>query len=330
MANPYESDGYSDPFRERVALPPPSPSETAANGPSDSIHGQRVANRDDAQMDTSSPHKPGFVTGTAPISPASGAEPPAADEAAASPKRTSKFWTLEFYQQFFDVSTQQVLIRMSNTLVLVNPPDFLLGRDWHYNRGSAEEEGVTPAAAAAAEAQQDHFILGDVTLSRKPDLYGPIWICTTLWMLLGIVSNIMSKIAATKAEEAHWQYDFSVASVACIVMYLYCFVFGAAVWALMLWKNLPVSLVDTVSLYGYSMFPFILTALLCMVPVGALQWVFCLVGGLWSTAYLLLNHWHMWKVSLEPNWFIGIAALIGLCQMGLTLSFKLYFLRYTY
>lgn len=77
-------------------------------------------------------------------------------------------------------------------------------------------------------------------------------------MTLGIVSNVMSKLAYNRksSHSSKWTYDFSVASIACTVMYLYCFVFGSAVWAVMKWKNLPASLVDTVCLYGYSLFIF--------------------------------------------------------------------------
>ncbi|EPY31212.1 hypothetical protein STCU_03567 [Strigomonas culicis] len=147
---------------------------------------------------------------------------------------------------------------------------------------------------------------------------------------MGVVSNIMSRIAYTKANDTTtaWTYDFKAALIACVVIYLYCFVFGAAVWGLMKWKHLPATLVDTICLYGYSMFIFELIAVLCMVPVSALQWIFVLFGGLWSLAYLLLNFWHMWRASLEPNWFFGIVGLVSVCHILLTLSFKFYFFHY--
>ncbi|ORC91079.1 protein YIPF2 [Trypanosoma theileri] len=231
---------------------------------------------------------------------------------------TSKFWTIEFYQQFFDVDTRLVLLRMSNTLVPINPPDFLMDRDW-----------CNPAAQTPSYELQE----AGVTLSRKPDLYGPFWICTTLWMTLGIVSNIMSKIAFThdsSNKDKKWKYDFSMASVACIVMYLYCFGFGCFVWGLMKYKGLPVSLTDTLCLYGYSMFIFLPMAILCTIPVSAFQWVIVMLGGVWSTAYLLINFWHIWKTILNRAWFIGTVAVVGVFHMLLTLSFKFYFLNYKF
>lgn len=233
-------------------------------------------------------------------------------------KATSRFWRTEFYQQFFDVNTRQVLLRLSNVLVPLNPPDFLLDRNWHLN---AE---ISPAGAEDPALEE-----AGVRLSRSPDLYGPFWVCTTLWMLVGIVSNIMSRISFGRSgSTGTWKYDFSVASVACIVMYLYCFVFGAIVWGIMRWKGLPATLTDTVCLYGYSMFIFVLVAFLCVIPVNWLQWIVVLVGGLWSTAYLLINFWHMWKSALERKWFLGIVGLVAGFHILLTLSFKFYFFKY--
>ncbi|KAH9579857.1 Yip1 domain [Trypanosoma melophagium] len=231
---------------------------------------------------------------------------------------TSKFWTIEFYQQFFDVDTRLVLLRMSNTLVPINPPDFLMERDW-----------CNPAAQTPSYDLQE----AGVTLSRKPDLYGPFWICTTLWMTLGIVSNIMSKIAFghdSSNKDKKWKYDFSVASVACIVMYLYCFGFGCIVWGIMKYKGIPVSLTDTLCLYGYSMFIFLPMAILCTIPISVFQWIIVMLGGMWSTAYLLINFWHIWKTTLNRAWFIGTVAVVGVSHMLLTLSFKFYFLHYKF
>ncbi|CAJ1031377.1 putative Yip1 domain containing protein [Leishmania utingensis] len=260
------------------------------------------------------------------VAPAPPAGPAAAeaDAAAASqPTATSKFWTLPFYQHFFDINTRQLLLRLSNTLAPLNPPDFLMDRNWHFN----ESVGADGVGGMAEEATLEE---AGVVLSRKPDLYGPFWICTTLWMTLAVVSNIMSRIAYTKNNDKTnpWRYDFSVASVAYAVIYLYCFVFGAVVWGIMQWKNLPATLADTVCLYGYSMFIFELVAILCMIPSSTAQWCFVMVGGAWSTAYLLINMWHMWKTTLERNWFIGLVVLVAGFHMGLTLSFKFYFFNY--
>jgi hypothetical protein len=235
-----------------------------------------------------------------------------------------------YYQQYFNVDTRHVLLRMSNTLIPVNPPDFLIARGWH---------GVTSTADDYTQEQQrTQFEAAGVVLNSKPDLYGPFWITTTLWMTLAIVSNIMSKIAFERQQEAvisgtpmpaaTWAYNFSMASVACVLMYVYCAGMGLVVWGIMRWKNVEVSFIETLCLYGYSMFIFFLVAILCMIPVSSFQWLIVIVGGAWSCLYLFVNFWQLWKASLERSWFFFVVILVGAAHMAITMSFKFYFLNY--
>ncbi|CCW61773.1 unnamed protein product [Phytomonas sp. EM1] len=340
MSNPFEKDFNQDPFKEQgvedidTYLPP---TILAVNTPADPINtrpqsvygGAAIDGIPNTRAENSTSAK-GFAESSPSSMPAAAAAldaPPAPQQAI---KPTSKFWTIEFYQQFFDITTQQVLIRISNTIVPINPPDFLMDRNWHYYTAGGEGGVNAPTDAIP----QGDLIVDGILLSRKPDLYGPFWICTTLWMMLGVVSNIMSRIAYTRssksASNSTWTYDFSVATVACVLMYVYCFVFGAMVWGLMHWKNLPVTLTDTLCLYGYSMFIFILAALLCMLPVSMFQWIVVIFCGVWSTFFLVSNFWYMWKRALDPKSFLIIVGIVGVFHMALSLSFKFYFMNYSY
>ncbi|EAN91229.1 hypothetical protein C3747_41g129 [Trypanosoma cruzi] len=234
------------------------------------------------------------------------------------PTSNSRFWTIEFYQRFFDVDTRLVLLRMSNVLAPVNAPDFLMHREWRND---------------ALQTPSYEFQEAGVTLSQKPDLYGPFWICTTLWMALGVVSNVMSRIAfghQSSDDKKKWEYDFTMASIASVVIYSYCFGLGCVVWGVMKYKELPVTLLETLCLYGYSMFLFLPVTILCAIPVSALQWVIVMVGGAWSTAFLLINFWRLWEATLNRVWFLGIVAVVSVFHMLLTMSFKFYFLNYKF
>ncbi|GET90598.1 hypothetical protein, conserved [Leishmania tarentolae] len=344
MANPYENGGSADPFREQpfistgAAVPHSGPASSAALsniGDYSYRYGSATYTEASKQLGDDSAGMPpkqfyadddirtSPVSTMAPLPPAGPASAEATAAAASQTTTTSKFWTLPFYQQFFDINTRQLLLRLSNTLIPINPPDFLMDRNWHLN----ESVGADGTGQMAEETTLEE---AGVVLSRKPDLYGPFWICTTLWMTLAVASNIMSRISYTKNNTTTipWKYDFSVASVAYAVIYLYCFVFGAVVWGIMQWKNLPATLTDTVCLYGYSMFIFELVAILCMIPSSTAQWAFVMLGGAWSTTYLLINMWHMWKTTLERNWFIGLVIFVATFHMSLTLSFKFYFFNY--
>ena len=333
-ANPYK-DNNLDPFANDFQRapqptapvnfyqppPPPQPASSPAattpapnfyNAPPTANTAQPSVQYNPAQQ----PQHP-FVATSGPTTAAQQQPPPPPPQPEIQP--TSKFWTIQFYQQFFDIDTKQVLRRMGNTMVPVDPPDFLLGNNWHYGADNLDR--------SESQLEQEGIIL-----NKKADLYGPVWITTTLWMVLAIVGNIMSAISYSRQHQgttSGWTYDFSQASVACITIYVYCFGMGALLWGLMKWKELPVGLVDTVCLYGYSMFIFLLAAILCMVPIVSFQWLVTIGCGLWSTAYLLLNFWHVWKSSLNKHWFIGVVSIVGIFHLLVTLSFKLYFFNYT-
>ncbi|KAH8608990.1 Yip1 domain [Trypanosoma vivax] len=232
---------------------------------------------------------------------------------------TFKFWTIEFYQQFFDVDTNMVVKRLAGTAKLGSPPDYLRAHNWtnvlgHMSNSTADDEQGSSVRA-------------------KPDLYGPFWICTTLWMLLGIVSNMISKVAFNRHSENNgkvWKYDFTMVSVASIVIYLYCFGVGCTVWGLMRFKNLPITLTDTLCLYGYSLFPFLPVVLLCAIPISFLHWIFVLAGGLWSGAYLCSNLMGVTKALLPQEWFYGISTSVVVFLLLFMASFKFYFLNYAF
>jgi hypothetical protein len=253
---------------------------------------------------------------------------------------TTKFWTIQFYQQFFDVDTNQVLLRLANTLIPIQPPDFLMRLNWHYNAGGdaaapREDAGNQPLPTPSTAM----FKVDGVTLNANPDLYGPVWLSTTLWMGIGIVGNLLSKIAHGKAEDTlkatnptatmdAWNYDFTVASIAAATVYAYVGLMSLAVWGVMKWKGLPVTLVHSVALFGYSMFPFLLACIICAIPVTAIQWLACVVALVMSLAYLLLNCWSVWKSSLERTWFFGILVFVSTMHFGLACALKLYFFNY--
>jgi hypothetical protein len=229
-----------------------------------------------------------------------------------------KFWTVEFYQPFFDVDTIDVAKRMLATLVPYKPPDFLQNRRWHL-RAQSENPRVPSVEPEQPEG--------------APDLYGPVWICTTLWMCLSIVGNLTGKLAHDAKDRkaaliSPWSYDFT--SVVVAVATVYGFVAGMSliVWGLMKWKEVPVTLIDTLCLYGYSMTHFFIACVVCTVPYAAVQWIACLGSGLYSMVFLLVNFWFLWRQSLNKIWFTSVVLLVSIAHLALTLAFKLYFFNY--
>ena len=73
---------------------------------------------------------------------------------------------------------------------------------------------------------------------------------------------------------------------------LNCFVFGLPLVNYLLFKCVnvtSVSLVELISLYGYSMVAFFPATVLCMIPVEALEWIFLLAATAVSAILILRN-----------------------------------------
>jgi hypothetical protein len=87
---------------------------------------------------------------------------------------TSNFWTLAYYQQFFDVDTTDVKNRLLYSMVPLPGKSFL-------------EHHIRP----------------------RPDLYGPFWVCVTLVFSIAISGNVADFLQKSVALDDHnWHYDF--------------------------------------------------------------------------------------------------------------------------
>jgi hypothetical protein len=247
-------------------------------------------------------------------------EPPPQPQAARE-LQTKKFWTMEFYQQFFDVNTTDVLRRLGNVLVPFTPPDFLQNRDWH----SAPADNFVGQRLTSIAQTIAHNAEGE----KNADLYGPFWVTTTFWILVGIMGNMYSKIMHLRhKKEGEWSYDFKEATVACAVVYAYVGLMSLMIWGMMKWKAVPAAFPDVLCVYGYSIFVPLLAAILCGVPNTGWQWFVVVLCGFWSSMYLLMNFWRLWRMTLEKCWFICVVTLVVLFQIGFTASLKFYFFNY--
>ncbi|RDL33687.1 Protein YIP [Venustampulla echinocandica] len=159
-------------------------------------------------------------------------------------------WSLSFYAQFFDVDTTSVLSRC-----------------W------------------AALYPRANFL--DV-LEGNPDLYGPIWIATTVVFILFLGGTISKYLA--ESGEGHFVYDFKLLSGAAGLIYGYTlFVPVALFLALKYFGSESANLLECWALYGYSNLIWIPVALISWSSITILNWVFVGVGFGLSVAFLLRN-----------------------------------------
>jgi hypothetical protein len=177
--------------------------------------------------------------------------------------------SVEYYRPYFDVDSDDVLSRLRRALVP-------LQADWFEHVG------------------------------KRPDLYGPLWICATLVFLIAATSNFGSYLAHDATGEKPWQHDFSVLSMGAAI------VFGfAGVSPLVAWGSLhflgvggaqEVSLVELICLYGYSILPFLLACLLCAIPSDVVAWLSVVLALAASSVFLIRNLWHRLGVGASGGY----------------------------
>ncbi|CCX05144.1 hypothetical protein FPQ18DRAFT_334970 [Pyronema domesticum] len=159
-------------------------------------------------------------------------------------------WSLDFYAQFFDVDTNEVMKRC-----------------W------------------AALWPKAMFL--DV-LEDRPDLYGPFWITTTVVLILFLTSTLSHYFARMKDEP--YSYDFGLLSGAAGLMYGYTAFIPVALWGVLKWYGSEsAKLLECLCLYGYANLIWVPVAIASASPITILNWVFVGIGFGVSALFLLRN-----------------------------------------
>ena len=173
----------------------------------------------------------------------------------AKKKATGWIFSASYYQQYFDVDTEDVVTRIT--------------------------QAVTNPAAGNFSA----------TLDGNPDLYGPYWICATLIFLDAMGGNYALYLSkARSGADEDWSFDVKKISISCAMFYGYVvFVPVAAYFTLRCFGGVNTSLAGLICTYGYSLSVYVPVSLLCITPLEWMRWVFFLLGVATSTVFLFFN-----------------------------------------
>lgn len=212
-------------------------------------------------------------------------------------KPPPRFWTFDYYQSFFDVDTSQVLDRIKGSLLPHPGHNFV----------------------------RHH-------LRNRPDLYGPFWICATLAFVLAVTGNLTLVLAQRRDSSIHYSPQFHKVTVAGITIYCYAWLVPLALWGFLRWRQGTrermgqYTFLETVCVYGYSLFVFIPTVVLWLIPVQWLQWLFGAVALALSAAGLVFT---LWPVVREDTKLVAAALLTAVVLLHglLALGCKLYFFQ---
>ncbi|TFK31258.1 Yip1 domain family protein, partial [Crucibulum laeve] len=214
-------------------------------------------------------------------------------EQASQRKGSSGFWTVEYYQPYFDIDTQTVLKRCYTTLI--------------------------PTAAKTYIS----------THLNPPDLYGPFWTLTTLIFTLFLSSSLAASIAVYLSPEgSEYDYDFQLLSIAVSLVYAYGLALPVLLWIALRYLGVGEwSVVEAVSVWGYAHFVWIPVSILCVIPVPILRWV--LVGVAFGlSGYFLVANIYPILASAEAKPTRLIIILLAALHFGLALTFKVMFFSY--
>lgn len=212
-------------------------------------------------------------------------------------KPQPRFWTFDYYQSFFDVDTSQVLDRIKGSLLPHPGHNFV----------------------------RHH-------LRNRPDLYGPFWICATLAFVLAVTGNLTLVLAQRRDPSIHYSPQFHKVTIAGITIYCYAWLVPLALWGFLRWRQGTrermglYTFLETVCVYGYSLFVFIPTVVLWLIPVQWLQWLFGALALALSAAGLVFT---LWPVVREDTRLVAAALLsiVVLLHSLLALGCKLYFFQ---
>jgi hypothetical protein len=158
---------------------------------------------------------------------------------AEQPSRTARlcgFLSVEYYRPMFDVDTSTVTSRIKSSMT-----------PWN-----------TDVFASTPES--------------PPDMYGPFWVATSLVFFIAGESNLNAYLAQASGK---FERDFTLLSLAASMIYVYTFLVSTGMWAAAKYSGglNTLSLLQVVSMYGYSLSVFILASFLCVIPASWLQWI---------------------------------------------------------
>jgi hypothetical protein len=110
-------------------------------------------------------------------------------------------------------------------------------------------------------------------LEGNPDLYGPVWIATTVIVILFLTGTI-NQYLAQKGEE-HFAYDFKLLSGAAGLVYGYTACVPVALWGVLKWYGSEsANLLECCCLYGYANLVWIAVSLIAWSPWGSKSFFF--------------------------------------------------------
>jgi hypothetical protein len=181
------------------------------------------------------------------------------------PPPPKKFFDVEEFKVYFEVDTDIVKNRLKKTI-------------WPFNRQKFFEE--------------------------KPDLYGAMWVPTTLIFIMSLAGSLAQKLSSEG-------YSYNPSSIVKVSFVIYLFEFSIpALLSFLLLDTNKVTYAGITSLYGYSYFMFMPATVISVIRVSTLSWLSFLAASVWASSLVTKNIYS--DIPGNQNWkkylIVGIAS----------------------
>ena len=159
-------------------------------------------------------------------------------------------------------------------------------------------------------------------IKNNPDLYGPIWIYTSLIILLSATGSL------TRTIQGHNNKNFFQEFIPIAGSTIYMVGFGLPILITILMKVFGIKLgfVHVICTYGYSFSIFLPISIICVIQYNYIQWI-ALIYAVFSSTSLLVVNYYKSMGDFSRNKKSIIITIVLLAQIGLLLFFKLYFFK---
>eukprot|EP01012_Entosiphon_sulcatum_P066711 TRINITY_DN96073_c0_g1_i1.p1 TRINITY_DN96073_c0_g1~~TRINITY_DN96073_c0_g1_i1.p1 ORF type:complete len:303 (+),score=39.03 TRINITY_DN96073_c0_g1_i1:26-934(+) len=260
-----------------------------------------------------------FLSDTGTVSGAPVPPPQSAPSGARVPERNVSvsastplgFLTIAFWRDLFDVDTEDVVERVMCALKPMSIPPYMRARRYH-----------ALASVEPTELEDPSFPMP--AASQRADLYGPLWVCTTLWVVVAVVAHLTRVVncpADQELPECHESWA-AAAGRSWGVIFGFEFFVPVCLWGFLRIQGAAVDLLDLICLYGYAFSSFILASVVCAVPWFIVQWAAVVCAFCVSTTHIVSNLWAVWRQNLEARCFFTVLAASVTAQLALAISLK--------
>lgn len=197
---------------------------------------------------------------------------------------------LNYAQQLFDVSTDDVTKRLRLALVPYPLPD----------------------------GQSNEF-------RARPDFWGPFWVATTAVFFLAATGNFARLLEQTDSKQ--FKADYGLVSIAAAMIYGALLAVPAVTRASLYFSGQEADAINfrqMICVYGYSLAPTIPISILCLLPMDGLRWLLIFVGLALSLVFIRGNLWT--DISVEaPSLKWTMIGMVILAQATIFFTYRVKF-----